>query len=141
MTTTATRRKRTDTPGYYSLYRIESLDPWSSAEVFLPSRVPGHSCPDNPFGPIPARRPSTEPTRHGSILGPYGVEPFVTGGYSLYWGDRRATRNGFNLGGGVNLWVAKHVAVRLEVRGQGNVNHFHDSFAYFVAFRIGVTFR
>jgi len=70
-----------------------------------------------------------------------GVEPFVTGGYSLYWGDRRATQNGFNLGGGANIWLAKHAAVRLEIRGQGNVNHFHDSFAYFVAFRIGVTFR
>ena len=40
-----------------------------------------------------------------------GVEPFVTGGYSLYWGDRRATQNGFNLGGGANIWLAKHLSL------------------------------
>lgn len=69
------------------------------------------------------------------------IEPFVTGGYSLYFGDRTATQNGFNLGGGVNIWVAKHAAVRSEVRYQGHIDYFHSQFTDFVAFRIGVTFR
>ncbi|MGD0223349.1 MAG: hypothetical protein ABSF71_13515 [Terriglobia bacterium] len=69
------------------------------------------------------------------------VEPFATGGYSLYFGDRRATQSGFNFGGGVNLWVAKHAAVRLEVRNQGSIDYFHSQFTHYVAFRIGMTFR
>jgi hypothetical protein len=69
------------------------------------------------------------------------VEPFVVAGYSLYFGDRRATQNGYNAGGGLNLWVARHVALRFEARDQGNVNHFHSPFTNFVALRFGVTFR
>jgi hypothetical protein len=67
----AKRRKQTETTGYHSLHRIEALDPWSAAEVFLPSRVLGHSCSDNALVPIPARRPSTEAAHHGSVLGRY----------------------------------------------------------------------
>jgi len=69
------------------------------------------------------------------------VEPFATGGYSLYFGDRTAFQHGYNLGGGVNLWVAKHAALRLEVRDQGHINYFHSAFTHFVAFRVGMTFR
>ncbi len=69
------------------------------------------------------------------------VEPFMTGGYSLYWGDRTATESGYNLGGGVNLWAAKHAALRLEVRNQGHIHHFHSQFTRIVAFRVGMTFR
>jgi opacity protein-like surface antigen len=71
------------------------------------------------------------------------VEPFLTGGYSLYYGQRTTTQSGFNLGGGVNLWVIKHVAPRLEVRYQGGINGFHgySQFNHYVAFRFGMTFR
>jgi len=69
------------------------------------------------------------------------TEPFVGGGYSLYYGDRTDTQNGFNIGGGVNLWLAKHAALRLEVRNQDYIKQFHSQFTRFVAFRIGVTFR
>jgi hypothetical protein len=71
------------------------------------------------------------------------VEPFATGGYSLYFGDRTATQTGFNLGGGVNLWVIKHAALRLEVRHQGGINYFDgfSPFTHYVAFRVGMTFR
>ncbi|HEV2491598.1 MAG TPA: hypothetical protein VG204_00845 [Terriglobia bacterium] len=68
-------------------------------------------------------------------------EPFVTGGYSLYFGDRTETQSGFNVGGGVNIWLVKHAAMRLEVRNQGFIKHFHSQFTDFVAFRFGVTFR
>ncbi|MBZ5560941.1 MAG: hypothetical protein LAP13_00815 [Acidobacteriia bacterium] len=83
----------------------------------------------------------------GSVNGSYHfsrqkkAEPFVTGGYSLYFGDRTAVQNGYNLGGGANLWVSKHAALRLEVRNQGNINQFHSQFTQFVAFRVGMTFR
>ena len=71
------------------------------------------------------------------------VEPFATGGYSLYYGQRTTTQNGFNLGGGVNIWVIKHAALRLEVRDQGGINGFHgySQFNHYVAFRFGMTFR
>jgi hypothetical protein len=69
------------------------------------------------------------------------VGPFVTGGYSLYFGDRTAFQNGFNLGGGVNIWMAKHAALRLEVRNQDHIQYFHSDFTHYVAFRVGVTFR
>jgi len=71
------------------------------------------------------------------------IEPFLTGGYSLYYGERTTTQSGFNLGGGVNLWLIKHVAPRLEIRYQGGINGFHgySQFNEFIAFRFGVTFR
>jgi len=73
--------------------------------------------------------------RHGRL------EPFVIGGYSLYFGDRTATQSGFNAGGGVNLWMAKHLALRLDLRDQGNINYFHSPFTNFIAFRFGLAFR
>jgi hypothetical protein len=71
------------------------------------------------------------------------IDPFATGGYSLYYGQRTTTQNGFNLGGGVNLWFIKHAAVRLEVRYQGGINTFDgfSQFKHYVAFRVGMTFR
>ena len=71
------------------------------------------------------------------------VEPFVSGGYSLYYGQRTTTVSGFNLGAGVNLWVIKHAALRLEVRHQGGINRFDgfSQFTHYVAFRFGMTFR
>jgi len=71
------------------------------------------------------------------------VEPFLTGGYTLYYGERTTTQSGYNLGGGLNFWVGKHVAPRLEIRYQGGINGFHgySQFNYFVAFRVGMTFR
>lgn len=72
------------------------------------------------------------------------VEPFATGGASVFFGHRSTTMTtGFNLGGGINVWVAKHVAVRFEVRdysGKGAVAN-ELGLARFVAFRIGLTFR
>ena len=71
------------------------------------------------------------------------TEAFVTGGYSLYYGERSTTQSGYNLGVGVNLWLSKHVAPRLEIRYQGGINGFHgySQFNEFIAFRFGVTFR
>jgi hypothetical protein len=70
------------------------------------------------------------------------LEPFVTGGYSLYFGDRTRFEHGYNMGGGVNFWVLKHAALRFEVRDQGHVNYGGSSaFTNFAAFRFGMTFR
>jgi len=71
------------------------------------------------------------------------AEPFLTGGYSLYYGQRTTTQSGFNLGGGVNLWVFKHAALRLEIRDQGGIHYFDgfSPFTNFAAFRFGMTFR
>jgi len=71
------------------------------------------------------------------------IDPFLTMGYSLYYGERTTTQSGFNLGGGVNLWLSKHVAPRLEIRYQGGINGIQGiiQFNEYAAFRFGVTFR
>jgi hypothetical protein len=69
------------------------------------------------------------------------IEPFVVGGYSLYYGDRRSFQNGFNFGGGMNWWFSKHAGLRLEFREQDHIHDFHSQFTRVVAFRIGMTFR
>lgn len=69
------------------------------------------------------------------------AEPFVVGGYSLYFGDRTATQSGYNLGGGLNLWLSKHAGVRLGIRYQGNIRGFSPGFDHYVAFRFGLAFR
>lgn len=64
---------------------------------------------------------SANATYHfGNPKHPRKLEPFVTGGYSLYFGDRTYTQSGFNFGGGVNLWAAKRAALRLEVRDRAH---------------------
>jgi len=68
---------------------------------------------------------------------PSKIEPFAIGGVSAYFGNCGAPK-GFNVGGGVNCWVAKHVALRLEIRGNA---HTSRQFTDFVAFRFGMTFR
>jgi len=70
------------------------------------------------------------------------VDPFVSGGYSVYFGDRTRLPSGFNVGGGLNLWFIKHAALRLEIRGQDGISQGGSSqFTRFAAFRFGMTFR
>ena len=64
------------------------------------------------------------------------VEPFATGGYTLFF--RSGHANGFNFGGGVNYWLKDHVGLRLEVRD--NVWTLGET-VHYVGFRVGVTFR
>lgn len=71
------------------------------------------------------------------------LDPFAAGGYSLYFGERTTFVSGYNLGGGVNLWLQKHVALRLAIRYQGGINRFDgfSQFTHFVAFRFGIALR
>jgi len=69
------------------------------------------------------------------------IEPFLEGGYSLYYGQRTFTRSACNFGGGFNLWLTKHVAPRFEIRYQGGINYFGSQYKEYAAFRFGVTFR
>jgi hypothetical protein len=78
--------------------------------------------------------------------------PFVSGGYTIFFGQDTDTpggnkTDGFNLGGGVDLFASKHIGERFDVRYNAhggrilwasfpNLSQFS-----FVAFRIGVTFR
>lgn len=86
------------------------------------------------------------------------VSPFITGGYTAFFGHNTHTgtglfghkplmTEGFNIGGGVDLFASKHVGMRFDVRYYGHggriLNYIYpdlDQFS-FVAFRIGVTFR
>jgi hypothetical protein len=82
------------------------------------------------------------------------VEPFVTGGYTfLYVPNIDLSReNGGNFGVGLNVWVARHTALRLKIRddigGRGLSAEFINAAPFYlrpsqhlVDFRIGVTFR
>lgn len=61
------------------------------------------------------------------------LEPFITGGYSLFF--RAGTFDGYNIGGGTNLWLSDGVAIRVEGR-------VHSTSQYrFAGFGIGMTFR
>jgi hypothetical protein len=64
------------------------------------------------------------------------LEPFVTGGYTLFF--RSGTANGFNVGGGVNYWFKDRFGLRFELR-----DNVWTEFGtvHYVGFRIGVTFR
>jgi len=61
------------------------------------------------------------------------LEPFVTVGYSIFF--RAGTSQGYNAGGGINVWLNKNLAMRFEIRNQ------HSHRFETVSFRIGVTFR
>jgi len=79
--------------------------------------------------------------------------PFVAGGYTLFFGhnagdgEKDVSPDGFNIGGGVDVFATKYVGVRLDVRYYGHGGRilkytFPDVAQFsFVAFRIGVTFR
>ena len=64
------------------------------------------------------------------------LEPFATGGYTLFF--RTGHANGLNFGGGVDYWVKDHVGLRFEVRD--NVWTLGAAIHY-IGFRVGVTFR
>jgi hypothetical protein len=64
------------------------------------------------------------------------LEPFVTGGYTLFF--RSGTANGFNFGGGINYWLKDSIALRFAVRDNVWTKY---ATGHHVGFRIGVTFR
>lgn len=80
------------------------------------------------------------------------VAPFVTGGYTLFFGQDTedytgSIAHGYNLGAGVDLFPIKHIGVRFDVRYYAHGDHIlWASFPNvrelnFAAFRIGLTFR
>ena len=72
---------------------------------------------------------------------PRRVEPFVAAGPSVFFGNG-GNPGGFNVGGGINVWLAKHLALRFEVRDHLGISALEfPGRTGFVAFRAGVTFR
>jgi hypothetical protein len=72
---------------------------------------------------------------------PKRVEPFVVAGPSVFFGNGGHS-TGFNAGGGINVWLVKHVALRFEIRDHVGINALEfPGRTGFVAFRAGVTFR
>ncbi|MDE3178026.1 MAG: hypothetical protein KGM47_00080 [Acidobacteriota bacterium] len=86
------------------------------------------------------------------------LAPFLTAGYTNFFGQDiflhyqgpllgRNYTNGYNLGGGVDFFAAKHVGLRFEVRYYSHGGRIlwasfpNDAQLDFVAFRIGLTFR
>jgi hypothetical protein len=67
------------------------------------------------------------------------VEPFVTGGYTLFF--REGTVSGANFGGGLNYWFTDRVGLRFELRDNVSIPGGDVSTTHFVGFRIGLTFR
>jgi hypothetical protein len=66
------------------------------------------------------------------------VEPFVTGGYTLFLHSGR-TANGGNFGGGFNWWFKGRLGLRFELRD--NIWSDGADLYHIAAFRVGLTFR
>lgn len=82
------------------------------------------------------------------------LEPFVTGGYTFFYVPNIGfgPDSGGNFGAGLNIWLLRHTALRLEIRddigGRDLSAEFEPEGTYYlrssqhlVGFRIGVTFR
>ena len=80
------------------------------------------------------------------------VAPFATGGYTNFFGQDTDTAggnytNGYNVGGGVDLFATKHVGLRFDFRYYGHGGRIlWASFPNLdqlspTVFRIGLTFR
>ena len=64
------------------------------------------------------------------------IDPYVTGGYTLFF--RTGTENLFNFGVGTNYWFARRVGLRVEFRDQV---YTQTGTAHFWGVRLGVAFR
>ncbi len=88
------------------------------------------------------RTPSLDVSFHFPKAAHPAIEPFVHAGATLMYFQMDHGRGSAaaNFGGGVNLWVMKHMAVRWDVKDFTQVK---SGFAYpdLLEFRIGVTFR
>jgi len=80
------------------------------------------------------------------------VAPFVTGGYTLFFGQDTdnytgSIAHGLNIGGGVDYFASKHVGIRFDVRYYAHGDHIlwasfpNVTQLSFAAFRIGFTFK
>jgi hypothetical protein len=67
------------------------------------------------------------------------VEPFVTGGYTLFF--RSGMDNGVNFGGGVNYWFREHVGLRFELRDSAMIPGEGRATTHYAGLRIALTFR
>ncbi len=65
------------------------------------------------------------------------VEPFLSGGYTLFF--RAGTANGINFGGGAHYWFSKKVGLKLEFRD--DMFLYTSPHCHYVSFRIGAAFR
>lgn len=67
------------------------------------------------------------------------LEPFVAGGYTLFF--RQGTASGVNFGGGINYWFTDRGGVRFELRDSVMIPGGDVRATHFVGLRIGLTFR
>ena len=65
-----------------------------------------------------------------------GIDPFVDGGYTLFFHSGSA--NLFHFGGGANFWATRHLGARVELRDQVAS---YDGTIHYWGFRLGVAFR
>jgi|GEM_PF-1950058 len=81
------------------------------------------------------------------------ISPFAAGGYTILFGHnavlvgKDVKTNGYNVGGGVDVFATKRAGVRFDVRYYGHggrilKNRYPDVAEFsFVAFRVAFTFR
>jgi len=67
------------------------------------------------------------------------LDPFVLGGYTLMF--HHGSDSAGNFGGGLNLWIAKHAALRFEVRDETHSSLSPSGYRQILEFRVGLTFR
>ncbi len=64
------------------------------------------------------------------------IDPYVTGGYTLFF--REGAENLFHFGAGTNYWFARHVGLRVEFRDQIYTQY---RATHFWGIRLGVALR
>jgi hypothetical protein len=73
-----------------------------------------------------------------------GVDPFLLGGASFVGPTEGEAGRGSaagNFGGGANVWIAKHAALRFEFRDIVGATHRFWAYSHYISWRVGMTFR
>ena len=87
---------------------------------------------------------SADPSYHfGRHARRRGFDPFVLGGFSIFGPTQKGNGRGepaANVGGGLNLWLGTHTALRFEARDYFNSGDYIPGHQY-LSLRVGVTFR
>jgi hypothetical protein len=78
----------------------------------------------------------------GRHAAPGKVDPFVLAGFSVVGPSQKGNGRGSpagNFGGGANVWLVRHAALRFEFRDVVGANFWPYDHAF--SFRVGMTFR
>jgi len=88
------------------------------------------------------RTPSLDLSFHFPKFAHHKIEPFVQAGATLLYEQLGEGRGGvaINVGGGINYWFSRHLALRADVKGFPQPAYY-QGYPTLVEFRAGLTLR